>query len=410
MVMKKVSFYTALAFLAVCGQASAQTAEKESILLHLGNGQTWAFPVEDTDSITFLKAADTPAGWLYENQVRKETVVRTYYVSSATNGWYYSLENPQVTKFLNEVTYDNSDYSTSSIGTYNNLYTSYKKDQPTSVVITCSEDIDSVVLSERPDFLGKELRADIDIAVKRFVVSNLIPQKTYYYKAYLADGSIDTGHFHTYGHLRRIRADGVRNVRDMGGWQTKDGSRIAYGKIFRGGEMDGIHSWHITAKDSLVFRKVMNIGLDIDFRNAEETDSSGISPLGKDITYKHYEVAYYQPDSQGYYDAFRDVLQCLRTGKAVYVHCVVGADRTGMLAYMMAAILGVPEEELCKDFELTTFSGQPRYRNGYRMLAFNARLATYGGNDIQERIENMMLAKGVTLEEIEEFRELMLEK
>ena len=408
--MKKRILYILFSFLLLCGQAFAQTTGKESILLHLHDGQKWAFPMGETDSITFPTLSDSQVGWLYGNQVHKEVLVRTYYVSSATNNWYYSLENPQVTKFLNEVTYDNNDYSISSINNYYNYYTSYKKDQPTNVGITCKENVDSVVLSERFDFQGKNLQRCIDFSGKRIVFCNLIPQKTYYYKAFLTDGTVSQSHFHTYGNLRMIRADSVRNVRDIGGWRTKDGHRIAYGKIFRGGEMDGIHDTHITQQDSLVFRDLLNIGLDIDFRKAEETDSTGISPLGKDITYKHYEVVYYQPDSEGYYDAFRDVLECLRGGKAAYIHCVMGADRTGMLAYMMGAILGVPEEDLCKDFELTTFCGQPRYRNGNRMLTFNTRLAAFGGKDIQERIENMMLSKGITREEIEEFKQMMLEK
>ena len=47
----------------------------------------------------------------------------------------------------------------------------------------------------------------------------------------------------------------------------------------------------------------------------------------------------------------------------IYFHCSAGADRTGTFAYLVNGLLGVPYEDLVKDFEITSFS---TYGNRYR--------------------------------------------
>jgi len=51
------------------------------------------------------------------------------------------------------------------------------------------------------------------------------------------------------------------------------------------------------------------------------------------------------------------------SGNPVYFHCTYGADRTGTVAYLLEALLGVPYENRAEDFELSTFWGMvPRNR------------------------------------------------
>ena len=54
--------------------------------------------------------------------------------------------------------------------------------------------------------------------------------------------------------------------------------------------------------------------------------------------------------------AIQWLIDRLREGKPVYFHCIYGADRTGTLAFLLESLLGVGENELAKDYELTSFS------------------------------------------------------
>lgn len=409
--MTRRHLYTLFLFFITCCTLQAQTEGGAYAVIHLNNDGKWAFPFSELDSITAGAADNTPQAWLYENHVKTDTITQTrvIYSSSAINSWYYNIENAQTMKYLNAVHYDNSNYTNSVISSYN-TYTTYKKDQPLGVTINCTANIDSVHISERPDFQMKGVAPFIVyLSGKAFTAINLVPGRKYYYRAYLAGGTVSNGHFYTLGSLRMIKAENVNNIRDIGGWKTKDGRSIQYGKIFRGAEMDGVHDVHMTTSDSILFHDHLDIRLDVDLRKAEEADSSGFSPIGNDVLYKRYNVIQYSLIYPDYYVAFRDILSQLREGHASYVHCWMGADRTGTLIYLLEALLGVPEEDLCKDFELTSFSGQSRYRNSQNFNLFHDRIMAYSGADMQQKVENIMLYYGITIEEIEEFRRLMLE-
>ena len=50
--------------------------------------------------------------------------------------------------------------------------------------------------------------------------------------------------------------------------------------------------------------------------------------------------------------------------KPVYFHCSVGADRTGSIAFLIGALCGMSEDQLAKEFELTSFSADYVITNG----------------------------------------------
>lgn len=409
--MVNSKWYILLCLLAWNIGISAQQSTADScIVLHLNYDENWAFPLDELDSMTFCPIDDADEDWLYFNRTEPEVItVKTVYTSVATNKWYYSLENSMVMNYMNSVQYDNSDYSTTKITSYTN-YTSYRKDQPLGVSITCSEKIDSVQLSLRPDMAAEEHdRTSILVSDKTFIAINLVPRQKYFYRAYQKGCLVAKGHFYTLGQVRMIKADSVENIRDMGGWLTEDGLRVRYGKIYRGGEMDGIHGTHITVDDSVLFRNLLDIHLDIDMRTEEERDTVNTSPLGTDVKYAHFDVSPYQIKNAGYYQAFRETLNVLREGHAVYIHCWKGADRTGTLAYLMEILLGLPEEDACKDYELTSLGGQLRSRNSTSFLTLYNKIQEYPGTTLQEKVQNIFLRNGITKEEIAEFKSLMLE-
>ena len=144
-------------------------------------------------------------------------------------------------------------------------------------------------------------------------------------------------------------------------------------------------------------------------RSEEERDTVNLSPMGADVKYVHYDVTPYRITNDGYFKAFLETLDVLRHGHAVYLHCWKGADRTGTLAYLMEALLGVPEEDVCKDYELTSLGGQLRSRNSTSFMILYDKIQTYPGANLQEKVHNIFLRNGITKEEIAEFKTLMLE-
>ena len=102
-------------------------------------------------------------------------------------------------------------------------------------------------------------------------------------------------------------------------------------------------------------------------------------------------------------------LRTLRAGKAIYFHCVWGADRTGLWAMLQEGILGLGFDAIFKDFELTSYSiAGARYHDQWkdRISVINA----LEGRTLTDKFENYFLnTLKIPQEEIDYFRSVMLE-
>ncbi len=311
-----------------------------------------------------------------------------------------NIENEGVQQYLKKVDYSTDpDYQYSYITEYYSLGEDkpapvvfyWKNTAPRTLSITDSEDMRIVYSGDASGFQTQ--------------VYNLIPGKKYLYHIDAdADLSWDSS-FTTEGTLRMIDVDGVRNVRDLGGWQAGD-KRIRYGKVYRGAKLNSI-----TDSGKRVF-EALNISADIDLRG-----SDAVNTLGMENYYK-FPATYFQitgNSGQYYIKAIRTIIQLLANNKSVYFHCMVGADRTGTLAFLLEALLGVSESDLSKDFELTSFfNEQIRTRNGQVNSTFGLKklvsaINGYSGENIQDRVTSWAIQNGLSSEEIEQLKRLLLE-
>lgn len=285
----------------------------------------------------------------------------------------YSLENLTVRAYLNfleRLPYRDGDYTYSYIDEYYQLTTSYRKDLPAPVsiqwVTAAGGGSQRVYVADNPDY-EDALTYSVSGSSTSYDIYNLIPGKHYYWKVTSTAGDAGTGEFLTTGRRRFLKVDNVCNVRDLGGIPTADGTkRIKYGMIFRGGEMNGYHKDYEGRfcridKNGIQTMEKLGIKAILDLRTDSEAVDITVSPLGEGTDYIRFTTAnqfYYDKfwNSDVYIDAFQWAIDELRKGKPVFFHCIFGADRTGTLAFLMEALLGVGENQLAIDYELTSFS------------------------------------------------------
>ena len=235
--------------------------------------------------------------------------------------------------------------------------------------------------------------------------------------------------FHTEDRAPRwIEIEGsVSNIRDFGGWHTKDGRRVRQGMAYRGqglnsnsvtGEAPGRN--RLTVEDVKYLTGTLGIRTDLDLRSSNEKAGMTESPLGPgikfiEIPFTSYDGLFAADGKQKMAKIFR--VFCDPANYPVYFHCIGGADRTGSLAYVLLGVLGVSRHDIETDWESTFYPKIPDDIHGkdphYWCLEshFNAGFSSYGkdGDSWNRRIELYLLDCGITPEEIAKFRSIMLD-
>ena len=325
-----------------------------------------------------------------------------------------NLENMQARRFIQLEDY----VSTTSchINNYNHTPPA-RRDEPNNVgipVANLSATRYKLTLSENEDMSDAQTFTLRLVDGKMLYVPNLIPQRTYYYEAKAGDVVVGKGKFHTEGYLRMIFAPSVSNVRDLGGWKTADGQYIRYGLVYRGGELNGSH----TATEGDV-KRLRNLGIDaeIDLRSDDESKSGqsafGFTIAGGTFYYAnstdwHLENLSSEVSYGHWRSEFNHILSNLRKGRSVYFHCIWGADRTGMLSWLLEGLLGVTQDQSNKNYELTTFS-LAGYRDRHTQNEFFDYIKELKGKTLRDKFNTFFIDKlGISQEDIDEFRSIML--
>jgi protein-tyrosine phosphatase len=173
---------------------------------------------------------------------------------------------------------------------------------------------------------------------------------------------------------RVVALDGVHNFRDLGGYpaQTASGPGITrWGLVYRA---DGLQ--RLTSDDVAVLRE-RGLGMVIDLRTDAELSDRGRFPVDQhDVAFHHLPVvdrtwmAGEVPEFDHAHDflmwAYRDMLAvgapklaaaldiiAEAEGTPLVFHCAAGKDRTGLLAALLLAALGVPHDYIAADYAKT---------------------------------------------------------
>ena len=177
---------------------------------------------------------------------------------------------------------------------------------------------------------------------------------------------------------------GIDNFRDFGGAPAA-GGRVRTGRLFRAGHLGGATAADCTALDRLGIATVVDLrrpserarqpsrwapgrvivseagdraeGPHLEFLRAGDLSDAGVEA---------YLAGYYRqaPFEPRHLDLFADAFAALdESAGAMLIHCTAGKDRTGLLAALVLAALGVAPAELMADFMATNAMMTPARRD-----------------------------------------------
>lgn len=319
----------------------------------------------------------------------------------------FDQRRTEVANFLDNVTYDPSDYSSSQIANY---VTSASSNHPVGVTINMKA---TGTLTVIDGYTGRTVSKAVSAG--DVTIYNCTPGATSKFVLTNADGSIvQNGVIKPTGACRMIHMTNVDNIRDLGGWAC-DGGVVKYGKLFRGGEMYGF----LTDDGKQQALDMLGILKEIDLRFAEDLNGRTESGFGPTVDMLWVDMTWnaltYQKSSGNIKAIFDPLFDYVIAGKPTYFHCSAGADRTGVVALICEAILGVSQSDCDKDYELTNFytgvgtDADARRRDEAVWTREITYLNTYSGATFREKTMNFLLSCGITLEKINAFRAAMID-
>lgn len=246
--------------------------------------------------------------------------------------------------------------------------------------------------------------------VEKVEIYNLLLGKCYYWYVYTKEEKSEVRSF-TVNPMppRLIMAGGLSNVRDIGGRRNKEGRYIKQGLVYRGCEMEFHHT--ITEEGICTLRDQLRIRTDLDVR-FEAVGQVNNSALGKDVTFALIPCRPYGEFVEDKNIA-KDIFSMFTKVEnyPFYVHCWGGADRTGTIILILCGILGIDEQILFEDYEFTSLSiWGNRSRKSELFKTLLDALNQYEGSDIGDKCKNFLLDCGISEQEIEVIREILLEK
>ena len=223
--------------------------------------------------------------------------------------------------------------------------------------------------------------------------------------------------FRTADTMRFVALEGVENARDVGGCMTSFGVRMKQGAAYRSAEL--------TAASRQALRDavdVYGIRTDFDLRSSSEIDANHVkgNPLGSSAAYTRISGVQYRNTFENPDKLKQELLMFADPANFPMIfHCSAGRDRTGTLTALLMAVCGVGESDILRDYEITYIpvagayyvpaetADQPLHQ---LMLPFLDHLrAEYRSEDLRICAERLMLACGLSADDITAIRRNLLE-
>lgn len=184
---------------------------------------------------------------------------------------------------------------------------------------------------------------------------------------------------------RVVRMQGTVNFRDVGGYKTKDGKKVVWGKVFRSADVSRLTDQDLTVLEQKHIHTV------IDFRGVKESAAApdhllpktdyllcpagsdslpGAAQMGEIIKNGNFLEKFYG-NTQYLGDRYKPLFQkllVLPANESIMYHCTGGRDRTGMATALFLYALGVPQQTIEADFTASNVYLMPMNKRMFQGL------------------------------------------
>jgi protein-tyrosine phosphatase len=193
---------------------------------------------------------------------------------------------------------------------------------------------------------------------------------------------------------RLLYFSGAKNFRDLGGYQTADGRTVRWGVLYRSDSLHRLNAVDLRRLSALKIHRV------IDLRSQMETQREP-DRFPTEWTGRLVEIPILDSTTRATQESRREFLRNLKNidpiqymhqmnielatkftpqmkqfvgevlsanGKPILFHCAAGKDRTGFAAAILLRALGVPQDVVLHDYQLTNQYLQKGYARALALM------------------------------------------
>ena len=242
--------------------------------------------------------------------------------------------------------------------------------------------VKQVTWSNDPDNVDEPLVRSVPRGAHEVTVDDPSPGQRPYFALVVDQGT------RTVVAERRIALEGDPNFRDLGGYHTKDGRAVRWGRIYRSGELDALTDADVATVDGLGIKLVCDLRAPSEINLAPDRPPTGAETISIPVTDDSQDpVAIREQVLAGDVSALGEPGELLtEAGKTfptkyaseyskvmarlmdqryqpALVHCSAGKDRAGLASALVLLTLGVPEKTVMQDYLLSnTFRAEENER------------------------------------------------
>jgi len=289
----------------------------------------------------------------------------------------YSMYNDIVAQYMNESAYVDDDYTSSYIDKYADMsLESGRGDWPQSFTIQWmpynGATDQHLYISDTVNFWKSIIDVSLSSNVSTYRVDNLDAGKVYYYKitATLSGKKVDifSSAFRLSSTVKMIKIQELYNIRDLGGWTGLDGKTVRYGVLYRGSRLrrnlSEKNGGNAFTNGILDLKQNLKVNAELDLRCSDELDTK-VNVAATDRRSSKFKKIGEAKDCLGanilngdaYIVGMQQIINWLKMNRIIYMSGSLGAERTGTMAFLINGLLGVSEDGLARDYELSSFTG-----------------------------------------------------
>ena len=205
---------------------------------------------------------------------------------------------------------------------------------------------------------------------------------------------------------RNLTISGMTNCRDIGGRVLENGNRIKQGLVFRtsGKNQNGSLTDATTEEmvNHLKVKNEINLAGDSNSYNLNLEGTTLITSCRMDTssTGGFHHLSRNTEAVKNFFNFLAD-----ENNYPVFYHCKIGTDRTGVCSVLLNGLLGVSVNEIYQDYLFSNFGkiGEKRgigTGDSHDMMKYMNDLLAMPGKNFQEQVYNILLAIGVSAENL----------